>query len=108
VVHVCWLVLVVLLGVAVAAVHHQSRIEILGCQLLPRLFETLCVVVGALLPTLQNHKAVTVARGTDNRNHARLGNGEEVVGVLYEANYINGDIKTVVGTVLETHGEGET
>lgn len=102
------LVLVVLLGVPVAAVDHQTGLHALGVELGLGLGDALGVVVGALLAAAQDDEAVGVADGADNGDDTGLGDGEEVVGVLDRADGVDGDVEGAVGAVLEADGEGET
>ena len=102
------LVLVVLEGVAVAAVHHEPLPQ-------PRLLEgslglgdALGVVVGAPGTAAQNDEAVLVADGTHNGNHAGLRDRQEVVGVLDSADRVDGDGEAPVGAILEAHREAQT
>lgn len=101
------LVLVVLLRVSVAAVDHEARIGVLLQQLLLGLLNALGVVVGALGAAAENDEAVIIADSADNGDDARLGDGQEVVGVLDRANGVNGDAEGAIGAVLEADGEGQ-
>jgi len=58
----------------VAAVHHQAGKKALGLQLGLGLLDASGIVVGSLLTTAQNHEAVGVADGANNRHDTGLGN----------------------------------
>ena len=103
-----WLVHVVLLRVAVAAVNHQARVHALGLELLTRLLDALRIVICALLSAAKDNEAVIVANGANNGDDTRLGDGKEVVRVLCGANGVNGDIESAVCAVLETNRERQT
>lgn len=122
------LVLVVLLGVTVAGLHvsvsvlihvrssedvpavnHESGLGVANLlKLLLGLLNVLGVVVGSLLPSSENDEAVVVTSSADNGDIARLGDRQEVVGVLDSADGVNGNIQSAVGTVLEADREGQT
>ena len=102
------LVLVFLLRVAVAAIDHQPRVQLLGLELLARLFDARRVVVCALLAATHDDESIVVASSADNSDNTGLGDGEEMVGVLDGAQGVHGNIKGAVCAVLEADGERQT
>lgn len=102
------LVLVVLLGIAVAAVNHQAGHHALSLELGLGLLDAGSIVVGALLTAAQDNEAVRVADSAHDGDNTGLGHRQEVVGRLDGTNGIHSDVKGAVGAVLETNGEGQT
>lgn len=102
-----WLVLVVLVGVAVRAVNHETLGDALLVDGSLGLGDALGVKVGTLGATTQDDEAVVIAGGADNSDNTRLGDGQEVVSVLDGTNGINGNAERTVSTVLEADGERE-
>lgn len=100
------LVVVVLLGVAVAAVDHQTRVQTLGLELFARLLDALRIKVCALLSAAEDDKAVIITDRANNGDNTGLCDREEVVGVLDRANGIYSDVQGAICAVLEADWEG--
>ena len=92
---------VVLVGIAVAAVHHhpmgQPRLGQLGGSLIHRLK----VVVGSPLAPPQHQVAIGIAGGRDNRRLAVAVDAEEMVGPGRGLHRIDCRDGTAIGAVLE-------
>ena len=102
------LVLVVLLGVTVAAVNHKTGTHALSSELSLSICDAGSIVVRALLATAKDNEAIRVTDSPDNGDNTGLSDGQEVVRVLDGANSVNSDIERAVGAVLESDGEGQT
>lgn len=76
------LVLVLFLRVAVAAIDHQPRVQLLGLQFLARFLDAGRVVICTLLAATHDDKSIVIAGSTDDGDNTGLGYGEEMVGVL--------------------------
>ena len=99
-----WLVRVLLLRVAMAAVDHEPAVCVcLALALELRLggSDALAIVVRARLAAPENHKAVFVPCRADDRDHTRLRHAQKMVRVLYRANRIDRRVQRAVGTVLK-------
>lgn len=102
------LILVILLGISVTAVNHETGTHALSIELSLGISNASSIVVRTLLASTQDDEAVGVTDSADNRDDTGLGDRQEVVGVLNRANGINGNIERAVGTILESDGEGQT
>ena len=101
------LVEVVLVGVAVRAVHHQHLALLLSAQGLASAADALAVVVGALAAAAQDHEAVLVAGRLGDGCQALFGHTQEAVRVGGRADCVNGHGEVAVGAVLVADGEGQ-
>ena len=102
------LVEVVLLGVAVRAVHHENFALLLGAEGLPRTANALAVVVSTSVSATEDDKAVLVTGGLGDGRQTLLGHTEEAVGVSGRTNGINSHGQVAICAVLVTNGEGKT
>lgn len=102
------LVAVVLVGVAVRAVHHDHLALFLGTQSLTSRLDVGPVVVGALATPAQDDEAVLVTRGLGDSGQTLLGDTQETVRVSRGANGVNGHRQVAVGAVLVSNGKTQT
>lgn len=102
------LVAVVLVGIAVRAVHHDHFALLLSSQSLASSLDVAAVVVGALATTTEDDEAVLVARGLGDGCQTLLGDTQETVGVSGSANGVNGNRQVPIRAVLVSNWETET
>ena len=100
------LLLVVFLGIAVAAVDHDGRNEVVPGQHFLGIPDVVRIVVG-LLPPAQDDVNVGVAGGLDDGGEPVTVDAEEGVGVERRNHGIDGDLEVAVGAVFEADREGE-
>ena len=98
---------VVLVGIAMAAIHHQAPWQPGLGQLGRRLGHGLGVVVGASLAAPQHQVAIGVARGGHNGRLALAIDAEEMVGPCCGLHGIDGCDRTAIGAVLEANRHRE-
>ena len=97
---------VILAGVAVAAIHHQTGQQ---ARLLQRLFRERHIdrVVVRVLAAAQDHVTIRVALGLQQRDLALLVDPHEGVGAGSCLQRIDGGAEVAVGAVLEANRHGE-
>jgi hypothetical protein len=64
------------------AIHHDFVMSFVSTELLLGSFDRVLVEVGSSFPTTKDEEAVLIASRTNNRNYTRLGDRQEMVGVL--------------------------
>ncbi len=97
---------VILAGVAVAAIHHQPRLQARFFQRLFRQRHIDRVVVG-VFAAAQDHMAIRVALGLQQRDLTLLVNAHKGVGGGGRLQGIDGSAQITVGAVLEADRHGE-
>lgn len=103
------LVLVVFVGVTVAAIDHEASGEIVLAQERASSLDGFSVVVGAGLATApENDVAVFVAGGLKEGRDALLGDGREPVRLLGGDDSVDGALDVAFGRVLEADGHRES
>lgn len=108
------LVLVVLVGVTVGAVDHDSSAWLFSSdntslgQGFFRLLDGLLVEIRTLLTASQDHETVLVAVSTDNSDNSRFRDTQEVMWVGGSPQGVDGNTQSTVSTVFETNREGQT
>lgn len=103
--HHLGLVVVVLLGVSVAAVDHQSGPGPFLCEPFLCCGNIVRIVVRAPSAAAENHEAVLVTQRADDGTHAGLCEREKTVFPPGGLDRVDGDVNGAVGAVLEAHGE---
>src|SRR5207247_2007159 len=87
-----------------------AGLELGAAQHIERLVDAGGVVVGALLAAAQDHVAVGVTAGDDDRRQPLFGDAEEAVRMGGGADAVDGDLEAAlaaVGAVLEANRHGE-
>mmetsp|Transcript_8238 Transcript_8238/g.16424 ORF Transcript_8238/g.16424 Transcript_8238/m.16424 type:complete len:372 (-) Transcript_8238:761-1876(-) len=102
------LVLVVLVGVTVAAVNHDANLHAVLLHDGGSGINVLLLEVGASAASTKNDVAAKVALGVNDGSNTLFGHREERVRVLGGLACINGDLNISTGGVLETHGAGKS
>ena len=100
------LALVLFLAVGMAEVDHQIGSQTRFFHFPGSDIDTLRIVVRSAAAT-QDHVAVVVAPGREDRGMAGLGEGHEVVRALCCPDRIDRDLQPAIGAVLETDRAGK-
>lgn len=102
------LVLVVLVGVTVAAVNHDAVLDVGLLEELLALLDVLLRVVGSVAATAQDHVGRLVTGGGNNSGETLLSDTEEAVRVGSRANGVDGHLDAATSSVLEANGARES
>ena len=92
---------VILVGIAVAAIHHHPGRQLVGRQAAGRRRNRFAVVVAALLTAPQHQVAIGVACGGYDRGHTLLVDAQEVMGPGRRLHGVDGRGHAAVGAVFE-------
>ena len=99
---------IVLVGIAMAAIHHHPRRQAGFGQLSSGFLHRLRVVIGAALTTPQNQVAIGVARGGHDRRLTLPIDAEKMVGPRRRLHCIDGGDGTAISAIFEADRHRQT